>query len=89
LLSLICDAQVDLTGKQVMMFSYGSGCAASLFVLRFTAEYKAISKIAQFKDRLAQRKKYTAEAYNEVMLKREKNFGKSDHTPTVSPFKTH
>jgi len=57
------------------MFSYGSGCAASLFVIRFSGEYKAISKIAQFKDRLAQRKKFTAEAYNEVMLKREKTFG--------------
>lgn len=40
LLSLVCDDQVDLTGKQVMMFSYGSGCAASMFVLRFTSGYK-------------------------------------------------
>jgi hydroxymethylglutaryl-CoA synthase len=67
-----------------MMFSYGSGCAASLFVLRFTAEYKAIGKIAQFKDRLASRKKYTPEAYDAVMQKREKNFGKAEFTPTVS-----
>jgi hydroxymethylglutaryl-CoA synthase len=55
LLSLICDEGIDLTGKKVMMFSYGSGCAASLFVLRFTDQYKTISKIAQFKSRLANR----------------------------------
>jgi hydroxymethylglutaryl-CoA synthase len=36
LLSLVCDSTLDLTGKQVLMFSYGSGCAASMFVLRFT-----------------------------------------------------
>lgn len=53
------------------MFSYGSGCAASLFVLRFNADYKVISKIAQFKDRLAQRNKYTPEQYDATMLKRE------------------
>ena len=35
LLSLVCDTSIDLTGKQVLMFSYGSGCAASMFILRF------------------------------------------------------
>lgn len=35
LLSLVCDTSIDLTNRRVMMFSYGSGCAASLFVLRF------------------------------------------------------
>ena len=34
LLSLICDETIDLTGKKILMFSYGSGCAASMFVLR-------------------------------------------------------
>ena len=31
LLSLICDTTIDLAGKKVMLFSYGSGCAASMF----------------------------------------------------------
>lgn len=81
---MVCDEQIDLTGKKVMMFSYGSGCAASMFVLSFTEQYKAIGKIAQFKDRLANRKRYTAVAYDAVMTKREKMFGKADYTPTVS-----
>lgn len=42
LLSLVCDKSIDLTGKQVFMFSYGSGCAASLFSLKFEAGYKEI-----------------------------------------------
>lgn len=71
LLSLICDSEIDMTGKQVMMFSYGSGCAASIFVLRFTEQYKNISKLAQFKDRLAKRVRFTAEEYDSVMSMRE------------------
>jgi len=31
LLSLICDDTIDLSGKKILMFSYGSGCAASMF----------------------------------------------------------
>lgn len=84
LLSLICDEEIDMTGKQVMMFSYGSGCAASMFVLRFTDQYKQISKVASFKDRLAKRVKVSAEEYDSVMSKREQNYGKSDFSPKVN-----
>ena len=42
LLSLVCDESIDLTNKNICMFSYGSGCAASMFTLRCTAEYKKI-----------------------------------------------
>ena len=42
LLSLICDESIDLQGKNIMMFSYGSGCAASMFVLRVRRDYKHI-----------------------------------------------
>jgi hydroxymethylglutaryl-CoA synthase len=31
LLSLLCDTSINLAGKKILMFSYGSGCAASLF----------------------------------------------------------
>jgi hydroxymethylglutaryl-CoA synthase len=73
-----------MTGKQVMMFSYGSGCAASMFVLRFTDQYKQISKVASFKDRLAKRVRVSAEEYDSVMGKREQNYGKSDFSPKVN-----
>jgi hydroxymethylglutaryl-CoA synthase len=65
LVSLACDESVDLTGKQVMMFSYGSGCAASMFVLRFTADYKKVAAVTgQYKTRLAQRIKVSPEEYD-------------------------
>jgi hydroxymethylglutaryl-CoA synthase len=46
LLSLICDPNISLQGKTIMMFSYGSGCAASMFVLRVTGDYSRIQKAA-------------------------------------------
>jgi hydroxymethylglutaryl-CoA synthase len=42
MLSLICDESIDLTHKQIMMFSYGSGCAASMFTIRCEPEYKHV-----------------------------------------------
>jgi hydroxymethylglutaryl-CoA synthase len=31
LISLICDQTINLENKKIMLFSYGSGCAASMF----------------------------------------------------------
>jgi hydroxymethylglutaryl-CoA synthase len=33
LLSLITDSSKDLSDKNILLFSYGSGCAASIFFL--------------------------------------------------------
>ena len=40
LLSLVCDKTIDLKGKKVLMFSYGSGCAASFLMVRVEGDYK-------------------------------------------------
>lgn len=66
------------------MFSYGSGCAASLFVLRFDKQYKKIATACEFKYRLAQRIKVTPTEYDAIMAHRQSMFGKNDYTPTVS-----
>ena len=42
LLTLIADKSVDLKNKSILMFSYGSGCAASLFVVRVVGDYSRI-----------------------------------------------
>lgn len=39
LISLIGDTSIDLKGKKIMMFSYGSGCAASMFMIRVNGDY--------------------------------------------------
>ena len=66
------------------MFSYGSGCAASMFVLRFNADYHRIKQLSDFHPRLASRVRVTAEEYNHWMTVREQNFGKSSIVPTAS-----
>jgi 3-hydroxy-3-methylglutaryl CoA synthase len=69
-----------------MMFSYGSGCAASMFVLNFTKDYKKVASLAaDFIERLAQRIKVTPAEYDAIMAKREAMFGVNDYKPTVRP----
>ena len=75
LISLICDESIDLTGKKIMMFSYGSGCAASMFVLSVRQGYQRIQQIASFKERLATRVKVSPAEYEQWMTKREGAFG--------------
>lgn len=85
LLSLLCDQNIDLTGKQVLMFSYGSGCAASMFVLRINQGYQKIQQLSDFKQRLASRVRVTPAEYEEWMTLREQSFGKCNLVPKVSP----
>jgi len=42
ILSLIADKSIDLKQKKVLMFSYGSGCAASMFLIRVNGDYSNI-----------------------------------------------
>lgn len=42
LMTLIGDTNIDLKGKKVMMFSYGSGCAASMFFIKFIGDYSKL-----------------------------------------------
>lgn len=65
------------------MFSYGSGCAASLFYVRVEGCYKKIQDTAQFKKRLESRIKLSTDEYDKWMEQREKIFGIRDYTPTV------
>jgi len=39
LITLICDPTIDLSHKKVMLFSYGSGCAASMFFVHCKPGY--------------------------------------------------
>lgn len=50
LLTLLTKDSLDLSGKKVMLFSYGSGCAASLFFVHFKQGYKdhKLTKLAEF-----------------------------------------
>ena len=51
LLSLVCDKSIDLAGKRIMLFSYGSGCASSMFMIHVWNSYNqkgSLQDICQF-----------------------------------------
>jgi hydroxymethylglutaryl-CoA synthase len=54
LLSLLHDENICLDRKKIMLFSYGSGCASSMFMASVREGYKesALVKFGGFKDRL-------------------------------------
>jgi hydroxymethylglutaryl-CoA synthase len=76
---------LDLRGKRIMLFSYGSGCAASMFALRVSNDVRAYQSVmAPFKKRLDSRVRITPEEFDRWMLTREQNFGRCPYVPTVS-----
>lgn len=79
---------LDLRGKKVMMFSYGSGCAASMFMVRVSNGwgYQGVVRNSLFKSRLESRVRVAPEQYDQWMSTREQNFGKCPITPQVKYF---
>ena len=84
LLSLLCDTTVDLKDKKIMMFSFGSGLACSMFVIKvLNDQYKNIQDVVNLKSRIEKRVKINPEDFNKWMIKREQSYGKAPYEPTV------
>ena len=71
LLSLVANKDIDLKGKNIFMFSYGSGCAASLFTIKCVGDYSKIQANGDFSDIIEKRIKLTPEEYTQIMNERE------------------
>ncbi|XP_037682173.1 hydroxymethylglutaryl-CoA synthase, mitochondrial [Choloepus didactylus] len=78
----------DLAGSRIGAFSYGSGLAASLFSLRVSQDAspgspleKLVSSVSDLPNRLASRKRMSAEEFTEVMNQRERFCHKVDFSP--------
>ncbi|CAG9325177.1 unnamed protein product [Blepharisma stoltei] len=85
LISLICDPTIDLKGKRVLLFAYGSGLASSMFTLymrpdaqNFINQLRANNPI---RDLLQNRIKLTPDEYTRRMDKRESDYVKTNYTP--------
>lgn len=65
------------------MFSYGSGLASSMFVIRFDNDYSMMRRIINLKERLASRTKISIHEYDSIMATREKTFGTIPPPPDV------
>jgi len=70
-------------GKTCLMFSYGSGLAATLYPLEVVGDTRYIAEIGQVKERLEARTKATPEEFTAALAMREDRYGKFDWSPTV------
>jgi hydroxymethylglutaryl-CoA synthase len=63
LITLLHDNTIDLAGKKVLLFSYGSGCASSMFFVHVKPGYKEHPLIlnSHFEQRLNSRVKISAD----------------------------
>jgi hydroxymethylglutaryl-CoA synthase len=77
---------LDIRGKKIMLFSYGSGCAASMFIInvKHSFDYQNVIRKSQFKKRLEERVKITPEEFDRWMLQRELSYGKYPYQPSVN-----
>ena len=71
-----------------MLFSYGSGCAASMFVIRVSQDYayRNVLGRSHFKQRLESRVKLAPEEFDRWMAQKEQNFGKANYSPNVNRY---
>jgi len=74
LLSLVDSCAGDLKGKQLLMFSYGSGLAATLFGLTVRGDVSFIAATVNLQDRLAERVEISPAQFHETLALREHHY---------------
>jgi hydroxymethylglutaryl-CoA synthase len=66
LISLLENEKETIEGKQVGIFSYGSGCGAEFFQCHMKTGIRSIIEGLQFKEQLERRKSITFEQYKNI-----------------------
>jgi len=88
LLSLIASEQEKLANKRVLMFSYGSGMAATMYSLHVPksagSEIAKLARITDIKKRLAARVAVNPTDYTEVMSLRERTHSAANYKPVTA-----
>ncbi len=82
LLALIINPNLKLNDKRIFMFSYGSGCAASLFTLKVKGDIEAIKKRNEdVIENLNSRVKIHPKDFEVQMQRKEKLYLLNNYTP--------
>ena len=76
LISLIQDEKIQLENKRVMMFSYGSGAASTMFFLKIKKNVNFMRALMNIKENMQRRIKISPSEYTEILAKKEALFGK-------------
>ncbi|CBQ70143.1 probable hydroxymethylglutaryl-CoA synthase [Sporisorium reilianum SRZ2] len=71
----------EIQGKRVLLYSFGSGAAASMFVIRVNGSTEQLVKAADLKNRLASMKVVPCETYVEALKTREATHNAVNHKP--------
>ena len=72
----------ELLGKRFSMFAYGSGMAASFFVIRVKGDTSELREKLDLKNRLAAIKVVPCQEYVDALKIREENHNAVDYTPS-------
>eukprot|EP00039_Didymoeca_costata_P008966 m.119091 g.119091 ORF g.119091 m.119091 type:complete len:297 (-) comp14304_c0_seq2:62-952(-) len=81
LLSLITNKHKELKDKRALVFSYGSGLAATLFSVKF-GDTSHIAETANVIERLNARTKVSPEVFTKMLSDREESYTKFDYEPS-------
>ncbi|KAI8803640.1 hydroxymethylglutaryl-coenzyme A synthase C terminal-domain-containing protein [Cladochytrium replicatum] len=76
-------APQDLAGKRVLLFSYGSGLASSMFSMRFRNAPESLHASLDVASRLASRTRVEATEYERLMALREKTHNVRSYVPVT------
>jgi hydroxymethylglutaryl-CoA synthase len=71
----------DLLNQRILMFSYGSGLAASMFSIRVRESLNSFRQKTNIKARLAQRTAIDPTVFTQVLALREKTHSAANYTP--------
>lgn len=72
-------------GKNISIFSYGSGLAATLFSFKVASNTNSITSYANLGKMLADRTSSTPEHFTETLEKREQRYNQKGYTPSGTP----
>jgi len=81
LVSLMSEKSDELVGKRILLFSYGSGLAASLFSIKVDSLISPLVERVNLKNRLAQRVAVPPKDFHATLKSKEDRFGLPNYTP--------
>ncbi|KAH0785946.1 hydroxymethylglutaryl-CoA synthase, mitochondrial [Histomonas meleagridis] len=74
----------DLDGKHVLCFSYGSGCASTMFSLRVNGDLSKMKKVLNLEERLNSRTKRSVTDYEKSIQYENERYKTAPYTPKES-----
>lgn len=72
---------VELNGKRVLCFSYGSGCASTMFSLRITGDLSKMKENLNLQERLDKRIKKKVVEYEQSIKREHERYMEAPYTP--------